>query len=75
MVVGVVTTTDAPILTNRQREILYLISYGNTVVEVGNLLSIKESTVASALKTIRWKLDAPTTWQAVVIAFQKGIIL
>jgi len=75
MVVEAMTTTEAPILTNRQREILYLVSYGNTAAEIGELLSIKESTVVSALKAIRWKLDAPTTWQAVVIAFQKGIIL
>jgi len=69
------TLTDEPILTNRQREILYLVSYGNTAAEIGELLSIKESTVRTALKAVRWKLDAPTTWQAVVIAFQKDIIV
>jgi DNA-binding CsgD family transcriptional regulator len=67
--------TEEPILTDRQREILYLISYGHTAAEVGEILSIKESTVRTTLKAIRWKLDTPTTWQAVVVAFQQGIII
>lgn len=61
-------------LTQRETEVLQLISEGNSNKEIGNRLYISEETVKGHVKNILGKLGANDRTQAVSIAVRRGII-
>lgn len=62
------------ILTPRQRQILSLVADGLQDKEVGSRLGISRLTVRHTLETIRGKLNADNTVQAVAVAIRRGLI-
>lgn len=63
-----------PTLTQRETEVLQLVSEGNSNKAIGNRLFISEETVKGHLKNILEKLGANDRTQAVTIAVRRGII-
>jgi len=61
-------------LTDREREVLRLIAEGYSNEEIGDLLVIAESTAKTHVKRILAKIDARDRAQAVVIAYQGGLM-
>lgn len=61
-------------LTNREREILVLISEGRSNKVIANALGISEGTVKTHVKNILQKLDATSRTEAVAIAVRRGLI-
>jgi DNA-binding NarL/FixJ family response regulator len=61
-------------LTDREREVLRLIAEGYSNEEIGGLLTIAESTAKTHVKRILAKIDARDRAQAVVIAYQGGLM-
>ena len=59
-------------LTDRHRQVLRLTAQGLRAREVANRLWLSESTVKQRLAEIRWRLRAPSTTRAVVIALMQG---
>ena len=59
-------------LTDRHREVLRLTAQGLRAREVANRLWLSESTVKQHLAEVRWRLHAPSTTRAVVIALMQG---
>lgn len=67
-------SSKTDILTRRQIECLTWVADGKTDWEIGEILSIQESTVHSHIKDPKKKLGAVTRAQAVVEAFKAGLI-
>ncbi len=65
---------DEDELSLREREVLQLISEGNTNRQVGFCLSISEDTVKGHVKSILAKLSARDRAHAVALAMRKGIL-
>lgn len=63
------------VLTERHREVLRLTAQGLRASEVAARLWLAESTVKQHLAEIRWRLRAPNTTRAVVIALIRGELL
>jgi DNA-binding NarL/FixJ family response regulator len=61
-------------LTDRERDVLRLVSAGNRNREIGNLLRISEETVKVHMKHIMEKLGASDRTEAVTIAVRRGFI-
>jgi DNA-binding NarL/FixJ family response regulator len=61
-------------LTERERQVLRLIAEGYSNEEIGSLLTIAESTAKTHVKRILAKIDARDRAQAVVIAYQGGLM-
>ncbi len=61
-------------LTEREREVLRLVAEGYSNSEIGDLLAIAESTAKTHVKRILTKIDARDRAQAVVIAYQGGLM-
>jgi DNA-binding NarL/FixJ family response regulator len=61
-------------LTEREREVLRLVAEGYSNEEIGELLTIAESTAKTHVKRILAKIDARDRAQAVVIAYQGGLM-
>ena len=61
-------------LTDRERDVLRLVSAGNRNREIGDLLRISEETVKVHLKHIMEKLGASDRTEAVTIAVRRGFI-
>jgi DNA-binding NarL/FixJ family response regulator len=61
-------------LTGREREVLRLVAEGYSNEEIGGLLAIAESTAKTHVKRILAKIDARDRAQAVVIAYQGGLM-
>lgn len=61
-------------LTQRETEVLQLISEGNSNREIGNRLFISEETVKGHVRHILEKLGANDRTQAVTIGIRRGII-
>jgi len=59
-------------LTDRHRQVLVLTAQGLRAREVADRLWLSESTVKQHLAEIRWRLRAPNTTRAVVIALMHG---
>ena len=66
--------SSKPVLTEREREILRLISQGYDNRIIGDKLGIARSTVESHLHIILRKLGAANRTEAVVIAIHLGLI-
>ena len=61
-------------LTEREREVLRLTAEGYSNAEIADLLTIAESTAKTHVKRILAKIDARDRAQAVVIAYQSGLM-
>ncbi|HEY9642023.1 MAG TPA: response regulator transcription factor, partial [Coleofasciculaceae cyanobacterium] len=62
-----------PELTDRELEILQLITQGMSNLEIGAALHITENTVKSTVNRILSKLGAKDRTQATIIALKRGI--
>ncbi|MBV6624591.1 MAG: response regulator transcription factor [Rivularia sp. (in: Bacteria)] len=60
-------------LTNREMEVLNLLTKGKNNQEIGSLLSITEGTVKFHINNILNKLDVKDRTQAVITAFKRGL--
>ena len=58
----------------REREVLQLLTQGNTNKEIANSLCVSENTVKNHLKNILAKLHLQNRVQAVAFAFREGIV-
>lgn len=61
-------------LSEREIEVLHLISKGNSNKEIARLLFVTEDTIKMHVKKILLKLPANDRTQAVVIAIQRGLL-
>jgi DNA-binding NarL/FixJ family response regulator len=61
-------------LTPREREVLQLLTQGNTNKEIANALGVSENTVKNHLKNILAKLHLQNRVQAVAFALREGIV-
>lgn len=68
------TREEAPILTDRELEILTLVAKGFSVPEVGELLGISGRTVTTHVQHIYRKLEVSSRSQAVFEAVNLGLI-
>jgi two-component system response regulator DegU len=68
------TAATAPVLSQREAEVLQLFADGCSTVEVGQRLYISAKTVKNHLASIYEKLDARDRTQAVIMAVRMGII-
>jgi two-component system, NarL family, response regulator DegU len=63
------------VLTDRHRQVLLLTAQGLRAREVAARLWLSESTVKQHLAEVRFRLRAPNTTRAVVIALMQGELL
>lgn len=61
-------------LSPREIEVLKLLAAGNSNKEIASILSISDETVKAHLSNLREKLGAADRTQAVVLAYEKGIL-
>lgn len=66
--------SDAPGLTDREKEVLRLICEDKSTKEIGSSLNISEKTVHTHKQNIQTKLDVKTTVGMVRAAYEMGII-
>ncbi len=67
-------STDIPLLTNREKEVLQLLADGFTNKEIGDKLFISPLTVDSHRKNLIMKLEAKNTPSLIKIAISKNLI-
>lgn len=65
---------DASVLTDREREVLRMLSEGQTTAEVASRLYLSEHAVRSRIKAAMAKLGARTREHAVAIAIREAVL-
>lgn len=68
------TRMGAPVLTNRETDVLKLIVGGKSNKEIGSELNISETTVKTHINSILSKLGVEDRTQAATSALQRGIV-
>jgi DNA-binding NarL/FixJ family response regulator len=71
---GARTPPDLGALTIREAEVLKLVARGLTNLEIADRLSISEATVKTHLNRTMTKLDLNSRAQAVVVAYETGLV-
>lgn len=61
-------------LTEREMEVLQLVSHGNSNLEIADALVVSEGTVKTHVKRVLSKLEVRDRTQAVIFAYNSGII-
>jgi DNA-binding NarL/FixJ family response regulator len=61
-------------ISNREKEVLELISHGYKSDEIGNQLNISKYTVETHKKNLRKKLNAKNTFELISLAHEEGLI-
>lgn len=61
------------LLSPREEQILALLSQGNSVVDIIDILSVAETTVRSQIKSMRRKLGVPSQLGAVAVLHRLGV--
>jgi DNA-binding NarL/FixJ family response regulator len=61
-------------LTEREMEVLFLVSHGNSNIEIADALVVSEGTVKTHVKRVLSKLEVRDRTQAVIFAYNSGII-
>ncbi len=65
---------DLDVLTSRELEVLKLIARGLSNPEIADLLYVSEATVKTHLNRTMTKLDVGSRAQAVVVAYESGLV-
>ena len=61
-------------LTERELEVLHLVSHGNSNLEIADALVVSEGTVKTHVKRVLSKLEVRDRTQAVIFAYNSGIV-
>lgn len=69
-----IVSSDTPLLTAREKQVIELIAKGFTYSEIANLLSLSVHTVTSHIKNTYKKLSVSSRGEAVYEAMQLGLI-
>jgi len=62
------------LLTEREMEVLQLVSHGNSNIEIADALIVSEGTVKTHVKRVLSKLEVRDRTQAVIFAYNSGIV-